>query len=389
MKLHVFLVSISGSQGPCGVARHAAGLARALLARHEVARVTLAVGQWQTKYFQAAVGLRDPKLIMVPVEVPNRSVSRNRWYWQDLPRLASSVQADIVHNCFPAPIRRGSFKCPVVTTLHDLYPYDIPENFGYPRVFFNRIFLRQCLRASDAIACVSYETLARLRCHGFSRAARKALVLPNYVDIEREASRPAHPLLDGGQHRFLLFVGQHRANKNIPLLLRCFHKLLVCRDLDPATLLVLAGERGPETAAIERSIEALAIEKNVLMLEGISDGCLRWLYEHAELVLAPSIVEGFGLPVAEALACGARVACSEIPTFREIGGDACFYFDVNQDADEGLYLAARTALQRPARVSAGLARFSLESTADRAVSLYLRLCRARTEAAVAPAHSVN
>lgn len=373
MKLRIVLAALCRERAPAGIARHAARLVRSLTARDEVAQVVLVAGRWQLEYFRSAFGLNDRKLLFHPVDVANRSISRNLWYWHSLPRVAVACSADVVHYCFPAPVHRRRFPCPVVTSLHDLYPYDIPENFGYPRVLFNRWFLRQSMASSDAIACISQDTLRRLRLRGFARAAEKALVIPNCVDMRAEASLPAHPLLASGHHRFLLFVGQHRQNKNIPLLLRAFSRLLLAGDLHSSTLLTIVGEKGPATAEIQRRIDDLCLQQNVLMLEGIPDCALRWLYEHAELLIAPSTVEGFGAPVAEALVCGARVVCSDLPVFREIGGVSCHYFDLHGDATQNLVLAAREALCEPARAVAGLDRYSVDSFGKQTVSLYIRV----------------
>jgi glycosyltransferase involved in cell wall biosynthesis len=371
MKLRIVLAALCRERTPAGMARHAARLTRSLTARDEVAQVVLVAGRWQLEYFQSAFALDDPKLLFHPVDVANRSISRNLWYWHSLPRVAAACRADVVHYCFPAPVHRRRFPCPVVTSLHDLYPYDIPENFGFPRVLFNRWFLRQSLASSDAIACISQETLRRLRLHGFARAAQKATVIPNCVDIQPGASLPPHPLLASGRHRFLLFVGQHRKNKNIPLLLRAFSRLLLAGDLHSGTLLAMVGERGPETAEIQRRIDDLCLEQNVLMLEGVSDCALRWLYDHAELLTAPSTVEGFCAPVAEALVCGTRVVCSDLPVFREIGGASCHYFNLRGDATQNLVLAARQALREPARAVTGLDRYSVDSFGKQTVSLYI------------------
>ncbi len=92
--------------------------------------------------------MSSPKLKIVTVKISNEAFARNLWYIRELPKLANAVAADIVHLSFPAPIRKNTLRCPVVVSLHDLYPYDEPNNFGFPKVFFNRVFLHQCLRKS-------------------------------------------------------------------------------------------------------------------------------------------------------------------------------------------------------------------------------------------------
>ena len=109
----------------------------------EVSRVTLLVGRWQFAYFREAFGLRDSKVHVASVDLPNTPYARNCWYLFTLPRTAHQLGADVVHLSFPAPMRRAAFPCAVISSLHDLYPYDAPLNFGRFRVLFNRLFLRQ------------------------------------------------------------------------------------------------------------------------------------------------------------------------------------------------------------------------------------------------------
>ena len=125
------------------------------------------------------------------VDISNDAFARNIWYLRELPMLANEVAADIVHLSFPVPIRRSAMRCPVVVSLHDLYPYDEPNNFGFPKVFFNRVFLQQCLREVDCVACVSETTLSRLKARFPRFAHRKSVVIYNCVTIEsKEATLP-------------------------------------------------------------------------------------------------------------------------------------------------------------------------------------------------------
>jgi len=370
--MHIVLVAVSSARQPSGVCRHAANLARCLLTRPEASRVTLVVGRWQVKYFQEAFDLRAEKLNIIFVDIANSPISRNVWCWSRLPRLIRGLAPELVHLCFPMPVRRRAFSCPVVMTLHDLYPYDVPGNFGYPQVFFNRLFLRKCLHVADAITCVSETTLLRLREHASAAVYGKALVLHNCVEAVPSQARKK-PLKQIGNRPFFLCVAQHRINKNIPLLLRAFRTLLWLEEIDPQTMLVLVGNQGPETSEIMRLIEKYFLEDNIAILQGIQDTELHWLYANALLVVAPSTVEGFGLPVAEALLCGGRVVCSDIAAHREIGGSACHYFTLHRQPEESLLLAIRNALLEPARKAERMDRFSRKEIAAQCVSLYSHL----------------
>src|SRR5580698_1358866 len=98
-------------------------------------------------------------------------------------------------------------------------------NFGFPKFIFNRITLGQCLRNADAIACVSDTTRLRLRQYAPIATWRKAVRIYNSVEAEpiTNAESPDPVLKDD---RFLLCVAQHRRNKNIPLLIRTFSRML-------------------------------------------------------------------------------------------------------------------------------------------------------------------
>ena len=135
---------------------------------------------------------------------------------------------------FPILCRSSaSLDCPTVVRLHDLYPYEIPGNFGFPQVIFNRLVLRLCLRRVDAIACVSETTMLRLRHYASRSTWPKAVLIYNCVEPEPLCATLS-PILDLWHEPFLLSIAQHRRNKNIGLLIRAFHRLLRTAEIDEA-----------------------------------------------------------------------------------------------------------------------------------------------------------
>lgn len=335
-----------------------------------MAQITLVLGKWQRSYFQKSFHLDAEKIRVVSIDISNDAFARNMWYLRGLPQLVDEVAADIVHLSFPVPIRRRAIRCPVAVSLHDLYPYDEPNNLGFPKVFFNRVFLQQCLSEVDCVACVSEATFSRLEARFPRVAHRKATVVHNCVTINsNELSSTI-----GNEGNFVLMVAQHRANKNIPLALEVFQELLEGKKIDEQTLLVLVGNHGPETATIRSLIKKRMLEKSVKLIEGVSDGELRSLYANCKFLMAPSLTEGCGLPVAEGLLCGSRVVCSDIPAFREIGGEACHYFDLHAESGSAAMVAAVcSALAEPIRQAKRLERFSLELVAKEYAALYGQL----------------
>ncbi|PWT71409.1 MAG: glycosyltransferase family 1 protein [Chloroflexi bacterium] len=371
--MHILICAVSSSRQPAGICRHAANLARSLAGRREVSTTTLLVGNWQAQYFKEAFELNNSKLRMVTVDVSDGAIARNIWYLRQLPSVARVYKPDVVHLSFPIPFNPHRFSNPVVTSLHDLYPYDIPGNFGLSRVLFNRMFLRQCLGCSAAVVCSSEFTLERLRVLLPHIASTKAVRIYQSVDFgSLRKQEPTIPAIAG--RPYLLTVAQHRRNKNLELLLRGFADLRARGGQWEGMGLLIVGGSGPETGRLKRIVRQLSLQGRVVFRAGVTDPELSWLYANCEMLIAPSSIEGFGLPVVEALQCGARVLCSDIPVFREIAGNAAQYFDLCCSLPaKTLADAAIVTCQECAKQPEGLDRFSPEAIAHQYVLLYSKL----------------
>ena len=371
--MNVLLAAASFSSQLSGIQRHAFNLARSLLTRIEVSDVHLVVAPWQRDLVRHS-GLEDnPRLQLHIAEMKPNVVSRNFWFYRGLPKLAARLVTDVVHLTYPVPLKARAFACPIVVTLHDLYPYEIPSNFGFPKAIFNRIILQRCLGEVDSIACVSDITRLRLKQYAADRICNKALRIYNCVETPSQCAVQG-PLQSWSGEPFVLCVAQHRRNKNIPFLLRVFRRMMRERGIDGAMRLVIIGIAGPETRCIRRMIVELGLSKQVTLLAGLSEAELQWCYRYCEALLAPSTVEGFGLPVVEGLLAGCRVVCSDIPAFRELGEDACRYVPLGGNDAEGAFAhAILAALQEPHREPILLSILSADVIAEQYVRLYRKL----------------
>ncbi|MEL6940975.1 MAG: glycosyltransferase, partial [Cyanobacteria bacterium J06598_1] len=160
--MHVLIPALHRPSRPTGVCRHAANLAHCLADTEQVSQVTLLVGRWQEGYFQSLLPPASDKIKLHYVDIKNSSISRNLWFLSGLPKLTNSLRPDIVHMSFPLPFLNSRFQAPVVSTIHDLYPYECPENFGKARATFNKLFLKQNIASSDGLCCVSEITQNKL-----------------------------------------------------------------------------------------------------------------------------------------------------------------------------------------------------------------------------------
>lgn len=355
-----------------GVSRHAANLVRGLLTRPEISEVHMLVGAWQQHTYVDAVARHDARLHIHPVKIGRSILQRNWWYYAELPKVAGQLNADIVHLTYPAPTASKDFPCPTIVTLHDLYPFDIPDNFGLLKSAVNRQIVRQCLQSVDTIACVSESTQRQLTHWLGDYITEKTFTVPNAVEpIPSSCARAPKPLHKN--QPFLLCVAQHRRNKNISLALQIFERSLRTGALAPETQLAIVGVPGPETQSIERQIRGARLERRLVMLSGISDPELQWCYRNCELLLAPSIVEGFGLPVVEALLAGCKVVCSDIAAFREVGMEGCRYVSFG-DGELDAFTTAVHEMRKAARIlPVSMPWLSASVIAEKYIILYRRL----------------
>jgi len=176
----------------------------------------------------------------------------------------------------------------------------------------------------------------------------------------------ADPAFASTYKPYVLYVGGHGAHKNVRRLVAAFARLTAGRDL---RLVVVGWGSKADTTATWDAVRRYRLTDRVVMLSNIDDSQLSSLYSGCQAFVFPSLYEGFGLPVLEALAHGAPTACSGTSSIPEVAGSAAIYFDPLSIADiarkaqmllddHSLAEALRKAGPRQA------AHFSWETTAD-------------------------
>ncbi len=161
------------------------------------------------------------------------------------------------------------------------------------------------------------------------------MVVPNGLSskLVHTDSEPVEGLVGT---RFALVVGDLAPRKNVQLLLDLWRE--VAREADAFRLVVL-GHPGPHSEATQGKLEELASEGLAVWLRGASDAALRWCYEHATVVLFPTLEEGFGFPLLEARTFGAPVIASTDPALVEVSAGAANVRHLDA-TDPGAWLAA-------------------------------------------------
>jgi len=213
-----------------------------------------------------------------------------------------------------------------VFTLHDLIFLFHPETHKPLNRWFLTLMMPRFLRAADAVIAVS-ECTKRDAIRFYSIPEEKITVIyegvsPRFRPANPEAVRAVREKY-GLPERFILYVGTIEPRKNLTTLLEAFHHLLATRDLR----LVFVGKKGWLYEGFFRRLRELGLEDRVIFTGYVPDEDLPAIYSAADLFVFPSLYEGFGLPVLEAMACGTPVVCSNTSSLPEVAGDAAILVD--------------------------------------------------------------
>lgn len=218
---------------------------------------------------------------------------------------------------FDAPVI--AMPAPSVVTVHDLIPLMYGGMAGTVRRTMMRAVVSRVTRTAARIITVSDET-RRLLVRRDASIASRVHVIPN--GGTELANGPAGALPGKVRAPFLLCVANRKPHKN---LVRAVEVLAVLAAAQPALTLVVAGEWFASWRTVEARAEELGVRTRVHDVGRVDDDVLRALYANCAAFLAPSLIEGFGIPVVEAMACGAPVVASDLPWARALGRDAISY----------------------------------------------------------------
>ena len=246
---------------------------------------------------------------------------------------------------FPVPVALDS---PIIVTIHDTILLERWPGMRIPwKPAVARLYLKETLHRADAVVTVSH-TVARTLQQMFKLGSKPLVVAhnaPHPIFLNPPAPDVIHRWmikLDLPEKGFLLYVGNLKPHKNIPRLIQAW-KILRRRGVDLP--LVLAGMPPGARRQILKALAGESLEGALRVLPWVPLEGLHAVYHRATVLVQPSLAEGFGLPVLEAMMCGTPVACSDIPVFHEIAGDAATYFP--PDNPVAIALAIERVLTQP------------------------------------------
>lgn len=296
----------------------------------------------------------------------------------------SSHNADVIHYPFfdffsltLPPVRKAK----TIVTIHDAIPLVFPDKY-YPGIRGKVKFLIQkmLLKSIDFVIADSENTKKDVsEFLGFSSNVIETVHLAASKDFrptsetEKQRVRKKYGL----PKKFVLYVGDINYNKNLPALIRAFSQfreielVLVTRALKDKNL--------PESKEIFETIVRHGLSEKIKILtsvptESVKD--LRAVYSCAFLYIQPSLYEGFGMPVLEAMACGVPVVSSDKSSLPEVGGEAAIYFNpskgssIKKGLEKGLNLSKHKREELVLRGYKQAKKFSWKKTAKNTLDIY-------------------
>jgi glycosyltransferase involved in cell wall biosynthesis len=290
-----------GQQPGGGIARFAMELAVALDRRSDVDLVPIGPGTRLLELLRA--GAQGAGAIELAESTAVREAAQ---VLVSLGTRSLRARVDVLH-CTKhlTPARR---QVPTVLTVYDLTVLDDRTERSPVRRHLLPPLYRRSIRTADAVTTISAQV-------GSAVADRFPGVRPTPIDLaapSRLLDAAPDPSAGLAPRSFALFVGDLNDRKNAGFLLELWPEVHRATGLD----LVLAGGDGAESPTLAAARRA----PNVTVTGPVSDGRLRWLYESCAVACVPSRAEGFGLPLAEAVALGCPVIASDLPVFRDLTG---------------------------------------------------------------------
>jgi len=321
--------------------------------------------------------------LLPAVTVPVHARSRVQWVLGEqalLVPLAARARVDLMHSLASTAPLWGPF-CRV-TTVHDLVYARYPDAHSGLRARGMRLLVPAAVRRSERVIADSLATRTDLIELLGTPASRIDVALLGLPTIRREEGLPeaeTRARLDLGEREIVLSLSAKRPHKNLLALISAL--ALISSERRP--LLVIPGYSTWHEAELRARAAELGIAADVRFPDWLSGPELQGLWALARAFVFPSLYEGFGLPVLEAMARGVPVACSNASSLPEVAGDAALLFDPHDE--RALAAAIETLLSQDddarARTAArGIARaqqFTWERTARATLDSYARALGAR------------
>lgn len=243
------------------------------------------------------------------------------WEQVSLPRLVHRYRLDILHS--PHYTMPLACPCRTIVTFHDMTFFLFPEFHVRAKRFLFPFFIRASAYRANHLIAVSESTrqdairILDLPCEKISTILEG--VDPEFRPICDESALKSVRMRYGLPPHFVLFVGLLEPRKNLPVLMQAYRQIA---SQIPEHHLVIVGRKGWMYEEVLSLVESLSLRQQVHFTGYVAPQDLPYVYNLADVFVYPSIYEGFGLPVLEAMACGTPVITSNVSSMSEIAANA-------------------------------------------------------------------
>lgn len=304
VSLHVLINAINDNAVPRGPDRYLLELLPQMLAADASLQITLAYAPWQRAIAMLDLG---PRVQLLTLSPPRNPALRLMWQALHFPLIAKTIGAQVTF--LPNLIWLPGLLGPSVMTAHDLLHFRYPEKFGRWKARLLRHAIRRAIRRSDAVIAVSMFTAADVVRFGRCDPS-KVVTIPEGGPMPETRAEV--------MENYFLFVGKLERTKGICDLVQAFRQSDALAKAGFQLLIV--GPDGNATHEVQRA--GLGAKDRIRRLGFVDDAALRDLYLRCRGFVFPSVAEGFGLVVLEAMARGAPVIAADATSLPEVVGGA-------------------------------------------------------------------
>ncbi|WP_240407236.1 glycosyltransferase family 4 protein [Gracilibacillus halophilus] len=246
-----------------------------------------------------------------------------------IPLIKLKYKPDIIH--FPAFPPSIFIKHDIFFTMHDATMWKFPETLSYKNKLYMKPLSKIALNRAKKVLTVSQTSLDEIS-KAFPQVSHKIINTGISIknDFHKVTDRERLNEVKATYHlpdRFLLTVGSIEPRKNLPFLIETYNQFLNDKEENKKIKLVITGRSAWGSKEIKNIIKQYSLENQVIFTGYVPEKELKSLYSLTEYFVFPSIYEGFGLPLLEAMACETPVITSNVSSLPEVAGNAAKYFN--------------------------------------------------------------
>lgn len=321
--------------------------------------------------------LGKPNFKIISLKSPNKFC----WNMRVLPWYLRKNPVDVYHTQYITPFF-VSRKIKVITHIHDVSFFVYPELIKKSDLFFLKLLMPRSIKRADKIVAISdftkneivkYYKINPEKIEVVYNAVSDDFLENDYSGNELFQIRKKYNLPE----KYFLYIGTLQPRKNIPILLEAFAKI---KEKISDTKLVLAGNKNAHNfdVEIDRMIEKLQLEESIVFPGFIEEKDKAAIFFLAKAFVFPSLYEGFGIPILEAMSKKIPVLASKIPVHLEVAENGAFYFSKENvdEISEKLYTILEDKNLREKLIDLGKKRadfFSWKKSAKKMLSVYKKL----------------